>query len=165
MHHPLSSGTFNSSVGFLAWSPHQTRERKKNGGKINNYYKLLTSLINSNYTRDRSSFKSLSLRSLRCIYLNKCVNEIWNIVCTGACVNMSVAWMIRPRRLKDWILYQFGVCVCVVYFFVHFIWIEWRWNRNRLIENLKELGVNQKTKTFGTAPNFVIPFRWYSCFF
>lgn len=91
MHHPLSSGTFNSSVGFLAWSPHQTRERKKNGGKINNYYKLLTSLINSNYTRDRSSFKSLSLRSLRCIYLNKCVNEIWNIVCTGACVNMSVA--------------------------------------------------------------------------
>lgn len=48
MHHPLSSGTFNSSVGFLAWSPHQTRERKKTGGKliiIINYSQVLLILI------------------------------------------------------------------------------------------------------------------------
>lgn len=53
-------------------------EREKR--KINNYYKLLT----SNYTRDRSSFKSLSLWSLRCCAcVCVCVNGFHIMVCSA----------------------------------------------------------------------------------
>lgn len=102
MHGAASFDFLSNHSGFLAWSPYKTNEENKKKikrGKINNYYKLLTGLINSNYTRDRSSFKSLSLRSLCCTYLCLCLcvfvceNEILHCmtsVRTGACVNMSV---------------------------------------------------------------------------
>lgn len=166
MHHPLSSGTFNSSVGFLAWSPHQTRERKKTGGKliiIINYSQVLLILIIHVIDHHLNHY-----------HYGRCVAFTWISVWMRfgtLCARVHVLiclwleWFDQGVWKIGYFINSVCVCVCVVYFFVHFIWIEWRWNRNRLIENLKELGVNQKTKTFGTAPNFVIPFRWYSCFF
>lgn len=142
-------------------------EREKR--KINNYYKLLT----SNYTRDRSSFKSLSLLwSLRC---SACVCE-WvshnGVQCTGACVNILPEWFDRGVWKIEYTLSIVGPIVSVLIFHSLFFFlphsIKWRWwNRNRIwvIENSKSWEWTRNLKILDTAPNFVIPFFLvHSCF-
>lgn len=121
--------------------------------KINNYYKLLTSLINCNYTRDRSSFKSLSLWSLRYVSVCECVSHyIVCTVCTGACVNIFPEWFDQGVWKIEYTLSIVGSSFCVFFFLVSSIrsliqmMMKSKSNSNSVDWKLKELGVNQKIK-------------------